>query len=76
MIGRLDQAFTQQRRFVADASHELHTPVTVIRSITDVVLQDPLDLEECVEALRDINAESESRASLSKWGSVGIFALA
>ena len=27
MIGRLDQAFTQQRRFVADASHELRTPV-------------------------------------------------
>jgi len=59
MIGRLDQAFTQQRRFVADASHELRTPVTVIRSITDVALEDPHSLEECVEALRDINAESK-----------------
>ena len=40
MIGRLDQAFRQQRRFVADASHELRTPVTVIRSITDVALEE------------------------------------
>ncbi len=64
MIERLDQAFTQQRRFVADASHELRTPVTVIRSITDVALEAPLGLEECVEALRDINAESERLGQL------------
>ncbi|MBA2287392.1 MAG: HAMP domain-containing histidine kinase [Ktedonobacteraceae bacterium] len=64
MIGRLDEAFTQQRRFVADASHELRTPVTVIRSITDVALQEPLSLEECVEALCDINAESERLGQL------------
>lgn len=65
MIGRLDQAFTQQRRFVADASHELRTPVTVIRSITDVALEEPLGLEECVEALRDINAEAERLGQLT-----------
>ena len=59
MIGRLDQAFTQQRRFVADASHELRTPVTVIRSITDVALEEPLSLDEYSEVLREINAESE-----------------
>jgi heavy metal sensor kinase len=59
MIGRLDQAFTQQRRFVADASHELRTPITVIRSITDVALEEPYGLEECTEALREINAETD-----------------
>jgi two-component system OmpR family sensor kinase len=59
MIGRLDQAFTQQRRFVADASHELRTPVTVIRSITDVALEDPLNLDEYGVLLREINAEAE-----------------
>jgi len=59
MIGRLDLAFSQQRRFVADASHELRTPVTVIRSITDVALAQPLNSEEYVSVLSDINAESE-----------------
>ncbi len=46
MIGRLDRAFTQQRRFVADASHELRTPVTVIRNIMEVALAQPLNLED------------------------------
>jgi heavy metal sensor kinase len=64
MIGRLDQAFTQQRRFVADASHELRTPITVIRSITDVALEEPRDFEDCVEALSDINAETERLSHL------------
>ena len=64
MIGRLEQVFIQQRRFVADASHELRTPVTVIRSITDVALEEPLAFEECVTALREINAESERLGQL------------
>jgi two-component system OmpR family sensor kinase len=64
MIGRLDQAFTQQRRFVADASHELRTPVTVIRSISDVALEEPRCLEECVNVLHEVNAEAERLSQL------------
>jgi HAMP domain-containing protein len=35
MIDHLERAFLRQRRFVADASHELRTAVTAIRSKTD-----------------------------------------
>jgi heavy metal sensor kinase len=38
MLARLEQAVTQQRRFVADVSHELRTPLTVMRSEIDVSL--------------------------------------
>ena len=59
MIERLEYAFTQQRRFVADASHELRTPVAVIRSMTELALSQPSDAEDNLLVLREVNAESE-----------------
>ncbi|MGH2515469.1 MAG: ATP-binding protein [Ktedonobacterales bacterium] len=64
MIARLDAAFTQQRRFVADASHELRTPVAVIRSVSDVALEQGTTQEEYGVALRDIGAEAERLGNL------------
>ncbi len=59
MIGRLERAFIQQRRFVADASHELRTPAAVIRSMTEVALSQPASIEDYVTVLQEVNAESE-----------------
>jgi signal transduction histidine kinase len=41
MLERLEAAFTSQRRFIANASHELRTPMTFMRTAIDVVLARP-----------------------------------
>jgi signal transduction histidine kinase len=41
MLGRLDQAQARQRRLVADASHELRSPVATIRQHAEVALAHP-----------------------------------
>jgi signal transduction histidine kinase len=41
LLERLQHAFESQRAFVANASHELRTPVTVERTLLEVALADP-----------------------------------
>ena len=41
MLDRLEQAHRQQRRLVADASHELRSPVAGVRQHAEVALQHP-----------------------------------
>ena len=46
LLRRLDEAFEQQRRFMADASHELRTPIAVSRTAAEVMLSSPSRAEE------------------------------
>jgi two-component system sensor histidine kinase MprB len=68
-VGRLSKAFAsmlaalresreRQRQLVQDASHELRTPVTAIRTNVDVLRRHPyLDSTERAKVLDDVNAE-------------------
>jgi heavy metal sensor kinase len=57
MIEHLDKVFQSQRYFVADASHELRGPLTVIRGNLDL-LKRKLGEEERRESLNAIERES------------------
>jgi two-component system, OmpR family, sensor kinase len=64
MIGSLEETFKRQRRFVADASHELRTPVAAIRSKTDLALSQLCTPQEYAAILQNINGETERLGQL------------
>jgi heavy metal sensor kinase len=51
LLDRLEGALHAQRRFMADASHELRTPVSIIRTAADVTLARERSAEEYRDAL-------------------------
>ncbi|HVM34805.1 MAG TPA: HAMP domain-containing sensor histidine kinase [Actinomycetota bacterium] len=53
MLDRLEDAFTTQRRFIDDASHELRTPITVIQGQLEVLGEDPEDRRKGIEIVMD-----------------------
>ncbi len=60
LTGRLQTTEEVRRRFVSDASHELKTPLSSIRLLTDSILQsDSMDGETAREFLTDIGEEAE-----------------
>ncbi len=58
-IQPVDEAFSRMRRFMADAAHELRTPVSVVQGHADVALRQPRSGDDYAETLRSIRAETE-----------------
>ncbi len=64
MLDRLHTVFESQRRLIADASHELKTPLSVLRTQCDVALQKARTPEEYIDALRTVQSSSKSMTRL------------
>lgn len=72
MIERLDEAFSHNRRFLADASHELRTPLTVLRGELEDLAQAPGIAPGYRERLGSTLEEAEHLATIVQ----GLFDLA
>ncbi len=66
MLDRLERAFQAQRRFVADASHELRSPLTVLKGDIDVALRRERAPEEYRAALESGREEVERMSALAQ----------
>ena len=53
MFGDLEASFQSQKRFTADASHELRLPLTVLKGEIEVALRQPRSPEEYHKVLHD-----------------------
>jgi signal transduction histidine kinase len=65
MLDRLQRAAERERRFVADASHELQTPLAAIRTQLEVALADqqPAAWTDTAQRLLETNREMEQLVS-------------
>ena len=72
LLSRLNSAFDEQQRFIADASHELRTPVAILRGETEIALEKDRTVSEYQSSLKLIGEEAERLSRIV----TDIFALA
>ena len=53
MLDRLSGAFSAQRQFIDDASHELRTPITIVRGHLELMGDDPSERAEVIRLVTE-----------------------
>jgi two-component system, OmpR family, sensor kinase len=66
MLDRIQESFERERRFVDNASHELRTPVSILKAELDLALSRVRTREELEAALRSASEETEHLARLAE----------
>lgn len=64
MLDKLQKSFEAEKQFTSDASHELRTPVAVIISECEYMLNCPCNEQEYKEAAGDIKEQAERMSKL------------
>jgi heavy metal sensor kinase len=64
MLERIDKAFASVRTFTGNASHELRTPISLMRTEIEVALYRPRDAEEYRETLGHLHEQTVRMTSL------------
>jgi signal transduction histidine kinase len=66
VLERLEAAVKRIRQFTADASHELRSPLALMKATADLALRRNRTPEEYREALRSMNREADRMAALAE----------
>lgn len=60
----IERSIVFTRRFMADAAHELRTPITILRANAEVALQQPREATDYATTLRTVEAEARRLGSI------------
>lgn len=66
MLGRLEAALEREREFVADAGHELRTPLASLKTELELALRHPRTGPELEDAIRSAAEETDRLARLAE----------
>jgi signal transduction histidine kinase len=66
MIDRLDNSVTRERRFVAEASHDLRTPLALMLTEIELALEHPRTPDELTQALHSLDDEVRRLIALAE----------
>ena len=66
MLDRLHHVFEGQRQFIADAAHEIQTPLTVIKGTIEVALQNTRSVDDYRDALVTNLGQVERLSTLTR----------